>query len=227
LRKAPLVPALVLVAACSGSPDPGGGPSTCDGGGLDTGADGSGGDALVADTASDAPFADDTARDVVSEQSGAPGFCRDHIKDGNETDIDCGGSCPPCGIGRACLVNGDCASSPGCSPENGCACDALSMTCVFDHCFDHRKDGNETDVDCGDPLAGCTGCAVGRVCQADGDCASHGCDATSSSCAQTTCVDTTRTASRPASTAAAASARCARSVKGAAWTPTARPPLAT
>lgn len=37
--------------------------------------------------------------------------------------------------------------------------------------------------------ATCTGCAVGLMCQVDGDCASRGCDATSSSCAQTQCVD--------------------------------------
>ena len=189
MRKAQLVPALVLVAACGGSADLGGASPACDGGGLDTRAAESSVDALVADTASDASLANDAALDVASQPSDAPSSCGDGIKDGDESDIDCGGSCPPCGIGQACLANGDCGHAPGCSPSSGCACDAVSMTCVYDHCFDHVKDGSETDVDCGDPLAGCTGCAVGLTCQVDGDCASRGCDATSALCAQTQCVD--------------------------------------
>lgn len=36
--------------------------------------------------------------------------CRDGSKAGMETDVDCGGPCPPCAAGRACLVGGDCAS---------------------------------------------------------------------------------------------------------------------
>jgi hypothetical protein len=189
MRKAHLVPALVLVAACGGGADLGGGPATCDGGGHDTGAAESGADAPVVDTGSDVPFGSDTAHDVAAPQSDAPSTCGDNIKDGNETDVDCGGSCPPCGIGQSCLISGDCGNAPGCSPKNGCACDALSMTCVYDHCFDHERDGNETDVDCGDPLDGCTGCAFGLMCQLDGDCASRGCDATSASCVRSQCID--------------------------------------
>jgi hypothetical protein len=37
--------------------------------------------------------------------------CGNSAKDGTETDIDCGGaSCPTCGSGKSCLVNGDCTS---------------------------------------------------------------------------------------------------------------------
>jgi hypothetical protein len=196
MREPRFLPALVLLAACGGGADLGGLPSTCDGGRLDANAAESGVDALVADAVSVATIASDAsdaeeandANDGASQQA-APSSCGDHVKDGNETDIDCGGSCPPCAIGQACLVSGDCGYAPGCSPTRGCACDAVSLTCVFDHCFDHKKDGSETDVDCGDPVDGCTGCAVGRTCLVDGDCASRGCDATSSSCAQTQCGD--------------------------------------
>ncbi len=190
VREAYLVPALVLVAACGGIAEIQG-PPTSDGGSLDARAAESGVDApvadalatdalatnalatvalvadvLVADAVSDAMFATDAATDVASLQGDAQS-----------------------GIGQACLTSVDCGSTPGCSPKNGCACDAVSMTCVFDHCFDHAKDGSETDVDCGDPLAGCTGCAVGKMCEVDGDCASQACDAISSTCAQTQCVD--------------------------------------
>lgn len=35
--------------------------------------------------------------------------CTDGVRNGTETDVDCGGSaCPPCGAGRACLVAADC-----------------------------------------------------------------------------------------------------------------------
>ncbi len=34
------------------------------------------------------------------------------VKNGNETDVDCGGgTCPGCGPGRDCLVASDCASN--------------------------------------------------------------------------------------------------------------------
>lgn len=40
------------------------------------------------------------------------GPCSNSIKDGVETDIDCGGgSCPKCGIGQTCKVNTDCQSN--------------------------------------------------------------------------------------------------------------------
>ena len=36
--------------------------------------------------------------------------CSDGIKNGDETDVDCGGSCPPCEDVKSCLVNSDCIS---------------------------------------------------------------------------------------------------------------------
>jgi hypothetical protein len=36
--------------------------------------------------------------------------CLDAVKNGNETDVDCGGRCVGCGLGRSCLVDGDCIS---------------------------------------------------------------------------------------------------------------------
>ena len=34
--------------------------------------------------------------------------CSDKAKNGGETDVDCGGSCPKCGLGGACVMNADC-----------------------------------------------------------------------------------------------------------------------
>jgi hypothetical protein len=52
--------------------------------------------------------------------------CSDGKLDGSETDVDCGGGCPPCADGRKCAVNGDCASG-GCS--KGLCCGAGTGNC--------------------------------------------------------------------------------------------------
>jgi hypothetical protein len=64
--------------------------------------------------------------------------CSDNAKNGSETDIDCGGSCPPCATGKACLVGGDCVSGncqgqlcqPTCG-ERACSSDS---TCASFGC---------------------------------------------------------------------------------------------
>jgi hypothetical protein len=85
--------------------------------------------------------------------------CLDHVQDGNETAVDCGGGiCKGCGFGQACLLDEDCGSM---------ACDAVSLKCVAYQCADHRVDGMETDVDCG---GGCDQCATGQKCRWNGDC---------------------------------------------------------
>ena len=46
---------------------------------------------------------------------GSPGTCNDGRKNGNETDIDCGGSCRGCVAGSTCIAATDCETA---------ACDA-------------------------------------------------------------------------------------------------------
>src|SRR5262249_62133272 len=55
-----------------------------------------------------------------SDQGPAPGAdgqaaasCRDGIRNGTETDIDCGGTCPPCADLKACAAATDCSSGVG------------------------------------------------------------------------------------------------------------------
>jgi hypothetical protein len=38
----------------------------------------------------------------------ATNSCADRIKDGTETDVDCGGACARCGAGRGCISGADC-----------------------------------------------------------------------------------------------------------------------
>ena len=90
--------------------------------------------------------------------------CRDRIRDGNESDVDCGGSCLPCFDGRTCTAPGDCQSN---------ACAASSNTCVPATCTDGVRDGFESDVDCG---GSCPPCTQGRICAADSDCTSNNCN---------------------------------------------------
>ena len=55
-----------------------------------------------------------------------PPTCTDHVKNGDETGVDCGGpTCPPCANGVSCILDRDCASQM-CFPSvcqadlNGC-----------------------------------------------------------------------------------------------------------
>jgi hypothetical protein len=94
------------------------------------------------------------------------------------TDLDCGGACAPCDLGKHCLVDSDCRSF---------ACDAATTTCVQDQCSDDRQDGNETDADCGG--GACAPCELGQSCVLDEDCKSQACDAPTLTCASNQCSD--------------------------------------
>ena len=91
--------------------------------------------------------------------------CHDRVLDGNETDIDCGGSCGACGFDAACVVASDCQSG---------ACDAGA--CVAPTCDDGIQNGFEGGVDC--DSAACAGKCPGEACLANDDCHSHVCKAT-------------------------------------------------
>jgi hypothetical protein len=67
------------------------------------------------------------------------------------------------------------------------ACDAVSLLCVPSQCADHRKDGLETDTDCGGGI--CLPCANGLKCQLDSDCTSSACDAVTLTCVASQCID--------------------------------------
>lgn len=60
----------------------------------------------------------DTCTDAVGINTfaqcdlGAPNnSCADTVKDGTETAVDCGGGCPACATGVACVTGGDCLSN--------------------------------------------------------------------------------------------------------------------
>ena len=92
--------------------------------------------------------------------------CSDGVKNGDETDIDCGGSCSACAIGKMCKLPGDCASAL--CTAGLCA---TSMSASFS---DGKLDGDETDVDCG---GSCPACADGKMCKVAMDCLHADCRA--------------------------------------------------
>ncbi|MEE2789338.1 MAG: hypothetical protein VX589_18515, partial [Myxococcota bacterium] len=99
--------------------------------------------------------------------------CEDGVKNGLETDVDCGGiDCPGCADGDACEDAGDCASS---------SCDAR----VCASCDDGVLNQGESDLDCGGVF--CAACADGARCTDGGDCTSGRC--TIERCAVATCGD--------------------------------------
>lgn len=72
--------------------------------------------------------------------------CDDGVANGNEADVDCGGSCPrKCDPGDTCGTDADCAS-------NVCAGDE----CRPARCDDGVQNGGETGVDCGGSCASCS-----------------------------------------------------------------------
>ncbi|MEM9455128.1 MAG: hypothetical protein AAGF11_13185 [Myxococcota bacterium] len=98
------------------------------------------------------------------ETTGLPIGCSNGIRDGDETDVDCGGSCDKrCGIGQGCGSDDDC--------ESGQCGDDLTCNEPFD-CADGEMNGDETDVDCG---GSCPPCDDGQMCDEPGDCTSMLC----------------------------------------------------
>ncbi len=91
--------------------------------------------------------------------------CTDAVKNGSESDVDCGGSCPNCAAGKKCLAPQDCQS-------NTCT----AGTCAAPpSCTDAQKNGSESDVDCGGSK--CPKCEADKACAGPGDCASNACAA--------------------------------------------------
>jgi hypothetical protein len=94
----------------------------------------------------------------------AAATCSDVVKNGAETDVDCGGGvCMKCVDGKVCVGNTDCVS-------NLC----LNGRCVQPAtCSDGVRNGSETGVDCGGSCP--TKCPEGGGCVVSADCVSGNC----------------------------------------------------
>jgi hypothetical protein len=108
-----------------------------------------------------------------------PPACDDGVVNGDETDVDCGGSCPAdCDDGEDCLADDDCTSQ---------ICDPGSNTCASRSCNDGVQNGDETDVDCGGTCP--TACDDGEGCLVAQDCISQVCDSELLTCTPPACDD--------------------------------------
>ncbi|KAF8058369.1 hypothetical protein HT031_005687 [Scenedesmus sp. PABB004] len=112
-------------------------------------------------------------------QSAEP-TCFDGIKNGDETDVDCGGSsCLPClTIHAACKIDSDCGSD---------YCKGGSCGEPHPTCSDGIKNGLETGVDCGG--SACPACSIGTTCLVPTDCDTGNCVQGTCSGAWPTCSD--------------------------------------
>jgi hypothetical protein len=107
--------------------------------------------------------------------------CEDQQQNGDETGLDCGGSC------------GACADGAGCSDDDDCQSGRCAMgRCAAASCDDGVQNGDEPSVDCGGP---CRSCPSGRACSEpdgcqSGVCSSGGCaDGIAQCCQAATCND--------------------------------------
>jgi hypothetical protein len=101
--------------------------------------------------------------------------CSDGVKNGLETDQDCGGPCAPCATHHTCLTASDCQSAvcaTSCAPSAECLPGAQGI-CAAPTCMDGIRNGNETDRDCGG--GSCMPCDQGQRCSTASDCSSYTC----------------------------------------------------
>ena len=148
LARLSLLPALALgIAACPNEDVPATDDTTSAGDGIDT----------LSDGESSSVTADDSTTEATAGTAGEPD-CFDGAHNGDETDVDCGGSCHPCDDGQGCAVLEDCYSL---------VCDG--GVCQSATCYDTVQNGSEDGVDCGGDCPNACGGSGG--CEDDNDCA--------------------------------------------------------
>ncbi|MEM6292161.1 MAG: IgGFc-binding protein [Myxococcota bacterium] len=117
--------------------------------------------------------------------SGGGSTCVDGQQNGDETDVDCGGSCDEkCDDGEGCMVDDDCMSD-ACGDDG--TCDPSGDTDSDPACDDGEQNGDETDVDCGNSCG--PTCDDGEGCDDAADCVSGVCDEDGMTCTAPTCDD--------------------------------------
>lgn len=109
--------------------------------------------------------------DLATPPDLLPPGCSNSTKDHDETDVDCGGSCPPCGAKQRCQFGTDCKAGLACALAwYGDYKDV--QFCLATTCSNMVQDGDETYVNCG---GSCWYCTTGFPCRTDTDCDSRMC----------------------------------------------------
>jgi hypothetical protein len=92
----------------------------------------------------------------------------DGVQNGDETDVDCGGTkAPKCKTGAGCKSDSDC---------DKVRCDLVNKKCKAATHDDGIKNLDETGIDCGGPTADVKRCPPGEGCGADSDCDNTRCN---------------------------------------------------
>ncbi len=89
--------------------------------------------------------------------------CQDGVQDGSETDVDCGGLCPPCNVGQFCFSGFDCAT--GLCDFNVCVTHICGNSAL--EAEEYCDDGNNIDGDGCD--SNCTATTCGNGIQSLGE----------------------------------------------------------
>ncbi len=102
-----------------------------------------------------------------------PGLtCTDGVKNGDETDVDCGGSCPRCALRKTCLRRDDCQSaicegSPGAMTCRTCTVGMQCASTIHGTCVCDQTASGEAVCDMnvgGIAAVSCAGCPAGHSC---------------------------------------------------------------
>ena len=98
--------------------------------------------------------------------------CGDGVKNGSETGVDCGGSCPRCSTGQACLSRNDCSGAvcsagtcQACTFGTQCGDAGNPSSC---NCGNSGRSGSSTvcfaPTVTGQSVTSCTQCPLDRAC---------------------------------------------------------------
>ncbi|MFM2153313.1 MAG: hypothetical protein RL199_1748, partial [Pseudomonadota bacterium] len=110
-------------------------------------------------------------------------YPNDKVKNGDETDVDCGGtSGKGCALGQACLSGADCAAPAKAGASVSCTANKCVDTSL---CSNNATDAGEADRNCGGICD--AKCAETKLCLVDSDCASNVCAKASPTAARPTC----------------------------------------
>lgn len=105
--------------------------------------------------------------------------CDDTVLNGMESDVDCGGACPPCEDTQSCFYPQDCVNQV-----------CVDNVCLAPTCEDGVANGDETGIDCGGPGTPCPLCPNGQGCSTGANCETGVCS--SGTCTPPGCEDATQ-----------------------------------
>jgi hypothetical protein len=110
--------------------------------------------------------------------------CGDGTKNGNESDVDCGGpNCKPCDVGQMCALRDAYCASASCKES----VQGSSSLCLEASCEDKKRSGGESAIDCGHVCRSGKLCDDLHTCSQPADCLSGVC--LKQCCQPATCTD--------------------------------------